>query len=146
MQDEALDEVYYFLMERVMRKAREITKQQFAAYGNPVTVDQWILLKKIAEREGVSQKEVSDKTFKEPAAVTRTLDILDKKGFVSRQNAQGDRRKYHLYLTEAGRAVYNQLLPTVIAIRQAGIDDLSEDERASLKTVLKKMYSNLETY
>lgn len=146
MQDDTLDNVPYFLMERIMRKAREVTKQRFAEFGNPVTVDQWILLKKIAEREGISQREVSDETFKEPAAITRSLDILSRKDLVERRPVEGDRRKYHLYLTKTGKALYQQLLPTVIDIRQAGLQSLSETEQEVFKRFLRKIFQNLETY
>ncbi|WKN44531.1 MarR family winged helix-turn-helix transcriptional regulator [Tunicatimonas pelagia] len=146
MEDESLDEIYYFLMERLMRKAREVTKLRFAEFGNPVTVDQWIIIKKIAEKEGISQREVSDETFKEPAAITRSLDILDKKALIERRAVKGDRRKYQLYLTSGGKKLYQQLLPAVIDIRQTGLRDLSENDRTMLKEFLRKIYHNLETY
>ncbi len=146
MEDEALDEVYYFLMERLMRKAREVTKLRFVEFGSPVTVDQWIIIKKIAEKEGISQREVSDETFKEPAAITRSLDILNKKALVERRAVKGDRRKYQLYLTSEGRNLYEQLLPTVVDIRQTGLQDLNENDKKMLKEFLRKIYHNLKTY
>ena len=129
-----------------MRKAREVTKQRFAEFDNPVTIDQWVLLKKIAEREGISQREVSDETFKEPAAVTRSLDILGRKELVERRPVEGDRRKYQLYLTKSGKVLYQQLLPTVIDIRQTGLQGLSETDQEVFREFLRKIFENLETY
>ncbi len=143
MRDEQLQNVYYYLMERVMRRAREISKQTFAANDIPLTIDQWILLKRIAESTEISQTELSESTFKEPASVTRILDILQRKGFVERRPVSGDRRKYHVHLTSEGQQLYEKALPHVVDIREQGVEGMSGSELEQFRDLLRRMYENL---
>ena len=77
--DKKLEEVVYFLAERMMRRAKEYSKKQFKKEKIDLTIDQWVVLKRISEDVGISQVEIATTTYKDPAAVTRILDILVKK-------------------------------------------------------------------
>ena len=68
--DQPLENVLFFTIDRMMRRSKEITLQIFKEHQFPVTVDQWILLKRISEQNGLSQRTLADSTFKDPAAVT----------------------------------------------------------------------------
>jgi len=143
MKDQNLDSVIYFLMERVMRRAKIVSRQRFQALNVSITIDQWVVLKRIAENEPLTQKDIAQSTFKEPAAVTRILDILSKLDYVKRLPVVGDRRKYHLALTENGQALYDELIPHIIEIRAQGIQDIQAENIENMKDALRKMYENL---
>lgn len=143
MQDQPLQGVYFFLMERIQRRSKEMTKARMQALKIDLTVDQWILIKRIAEEEGISQKELADTTFKEPAAVTRMLDLLIKKKLIEKKGSVEDRRKYELYLTALGQANYLKALPIAIDIRAQGLEGVSKTELETLKKVLNQIYQNL---
>ena len=83
--DIQLSDVIYFLTERMMRQAKEVTKVHFKENGFGVTLDQWLVLKRISEVPGIAQIDIANSTFKDPAAVTRILDILERKALVERQ-------------------------------------------------------------
>lgn len=122
-----------------MREAKTLTKEVFQREGIEVTVDQWVILKAIAEQEGASQQEVSGLTFREPAAITRMLDHLIKKGLVSKVVDLEDRRKQLLYLSKEGRALYDLALPLVYQLREHALTGLNESQRLSLREGLKCM-------
>lgn len=134
-----LSDVHFYLMDRIMREAKTLTKEVFQREGIEVTVDQWVILKAIAEQEGASQQEVSGLTFREPAAITRMLDHLIKKGLVSKVVDTEDRRKQLLYLSEEGRALYELALPLVFQLREHALTGLNESQRLSLREELKSM-------
>ncbi|HAA10871.1 MAG TPA: hypothetical protein DCE41_03900, partial [Cytophagales bacterium] len=71
--DIPLSEVLFYQMEQVMRQAALATKQVFKEHDIPLTKDQWLLLKQLNENAELSQRELAEKTFKEPAAITRML-------------------------------------------------------------------------
>jgi len=143
MQDLPLEEVYFFLMERIQRRAKEITKREFQIHEIDLTVDQWILVKRIAEGEGISQKDLAQSTFKEPAAVTRMLDLLIKKAVVKKEASAKDRRRYELYLTEQGEAIYKRGLPIAVNLRAHGLQGIEATELEKLKDILNRIYDNL---
>ncbi len=142
--EENLDEVIYFLSERMMRRAREYSKSEFAKQGFDISIDQWVILKRIWEEQGISQVDLANATYKDPASVTRILDILEKKGFSERRVDENSRRAYKIFLTTQGVLLFDKMLPLVQAIRAKGIENLNEEEIQITKSVLRKMYSNLD--
>ncbi|MCB0641507.1 MAG: MarR family transcriptional regulator [Phaeodactylibacter sp.] len=141
--DIQLSEVLYFLTERMMRQAKDLTKVVFKEHGFEVTLDQWLILKRISEKPSIAQIDIANSTFKDPAAVTRILDILERKQLVERQANVLDRRTYELHLTDKGFKLVAQITPVVQDIRAQGMKDLSPAEIETTKTVMRKMYQNL---
>ena len=137
-----LEDVIYFLAERMQRQAKQVTKQEFKKHGIKVTLDQWLVLKKISEEPGIAQVEIAHTTFKDPAAVTRILDILERKKLVKRQ-AGTDRRAYEIYLSAAGAKLVKDIMPLVYDIRARGLHNLSKNQLQALKSGLKKIHDNL---
>jgi DNA-binding MarR family transcriptional regulator len=141
---ENLDEVLYFLCERMMRRARDYSKAAFAAQGFDISIDQWVILKKVSEDEGISQVDLANATYKDPASITRILDILEKKGWAERRIDENSRRAYKIHLTTEGGQFVEKMLPLVVSIREKGTEKLTAKEMETAKKVLKKMYVNLD--
>ena len=143
MADTKLEHVYPFLLERTIRKMKQVSTQRFRELGYGITIDQWVILKRIGDDEGLSQVEVSESTFKDPAALTRIIDQLAKRELVERRDDPNDRRRSMLHLTKAGRSLYDEMLPEVQRQRAQGRAGISEDEMNALKTILNKIYDNV---
>ncbi|NJN35532.1 MAG: MarR family transcriptional regulator [Saprospiraceae bacterium] len=143
-ENETLDEVIYFLSERMMRRVKEYSKAIFIAEGFDISIDQWVILKRVAEEEGISQIDLANATYKDPASITRILDILEKKGWAIRQPDENSRRAYKITLTTEGVALVKKMLPMVQAIRAKGLENLTEMEIEQVKIVLKKIHANFD--
>jgi DNA-binding MarR family transcriptional regulator len=139
-----LDDVIYFLSERMMRRAREYSKSIFTEHGFDVSIDQWVILKRINEVAGINQVDLANSTYKDPASVTRILDILEKKGWTERRADKTSRRAFNIFLTVEGYKLVEKMLPVVLAIRAKGTENLTAKEIETIKIVLKKMYTNLD--
>lgn len=63
-------------------------------------------LKIIAENEGISQTQLSERTFRTKGATSLMVDKLIEKGLIRRQRTPDDQRRYFLALTDKGRAVH----------------------------------------
>ncbi len=137
---------YGFLIEITMKKIKQTLQRRLSAKGYDLTVDQWVILDQLIKKNGLSQREIAALIFKDPPTVTRILDLLVKKSLVSRVQLDDDRRKFHIELTEAGRQKYKQILPEVVALREAGWQDLSEEDLADLVRILQTVFKNMETY
>jgi DNA-binding MarR family transcriptional regulator len=53
--------------------------------------------------DGQTQAELTEYLYIDKAATSRTLDALEKHGYIERRPNSGDGRKKHIYLTDAGR-------------------------------------------
>ena len=138
--EKPIEEVYFFWMERAMKAQRKATNQLFRKLGIELTPDQWIVLKKLSETEVVSQRELADATSKDPAALTRLLDLLEKKRLIARASA--DRRTFKVLLTKEGSALVNKVIPEAVAYRQIGIKNVSEMEMSIFRKVLATIHHN----
>lgn len=145
MKDLVLEDVYVYLLERTIREIkRDFNRRLKASYPDlTITSDQWVIIKRISEREALNQREVAAVTGKDPASITRTLDLLVKKGWVERQAVENDRRAYQVVLTEAGAELVQQLTPLAQETREAGLLGVSDQEFSSFKATLNKIFDNV---
>jgi MarR family transcriptional regulator, transcriptional regulator for hemolysin len=138
-----LQDVIYFQLEQTIRMARAHSQKAFAAAGLVVTVEQWVLLKLIAQYPLISQHELAEKAIKDAASITRMIDALQGHGLVQRLPAPDDRRKYLLALSPAGEALIAQHMDLIVALRAQGLQGFTSDEINQLHDLLLRMQANL---
>lgn len=143
MKDIKLDEVYFFLLERTVRQFRKFSKENLRNQGIEISGEQWVILKRVSEQEGINQKEIANLTYKDPASVTRMVDLMAKKGWITRQPILGDRRAYGLHLTDHGKAIVEKMIPAAQNLRTMGLNGISQKELENLKSTLNKIYENM---
>lgn len=89
----------------------------------------------IAQRPGVTQKELAEILGVQPASVSELLIKLERKGFVKREKAEQDRRSVCVTLTQAGQEHLNR--------PEEGLSEpfqvLSEQEREQMAGILRKL-------
>lgn len=69
-----------------------------------LTFSEYILLSRLFDHEGAKQDELAAMLYLDKAVVTRTINLLQEKGFIVRETDRADRRVKHIFLTEYGRA------------------------------------------
>jgi DNA-binding MarR family transcriptional regulator len=92
-----------------------------------------------ARRPGLSATEVAQRTAMDKVAVSRAVSALLDAGRIQRDIDGDDRRKSVLRLTEAGRAVYEDVAPRALAYEQRLLGALRVDERQALDRLLARM-------
>lgn len=141
--DQKLEDVLYYLLEKTNKVIRRYSQVRFSEAGIEITVDQWLVLKKISDSERITQIELANAIFKDRASITRILDLLLEKKLV-RKEAGSDRRAYELILTAAGEKFMGKALMIVRSVRKKGIESMTEKEQEQLRTSLQKIINNLE--
>ena len=144
MKETKLEEVYFFLLERTVRQFRKFSHREFSKRGIDISGEQWVILKRTHENPGLNQKELAEATYKDPASVTRMIDLLDKRSFVERKATPEDRRSYGIYLTKEGRDFVNNVLPLAKDMREYGLKGVSDNDRKVFVDVLNKIHENME--
>lgn len=70
-----------------------------------LTRAQWRVLRLIGQTEGLSQKDLAERLEMDPIAVGRTVDRLQKSGFIERRADPADRRVWRLHPAPASSFV-----------------------------------------
>lgn len=141
---EDLHKVVLFLIDQTNKVAKRYSQQEFDRLGLGITVDQWVLLKLIEENSGMSQKELAARSVKDAASITRTLDLLQKKGFVERIAIPDNRRQYEIKVTDKGATFISENMQIVTKQRAKSLNGFTEEEVAQLQSMLLRIQKNME--
>jgi MarR family transcriptional regulator for hemolysin len=106
-----------------------------------ITPEQWVVLSML-ENQTLSQASIANNSFKDKHTVSRIVDLLEKKKFISRAQDPTDGRKYLVSITEHGIAEITRAKEHVYASREQGWQNLSSSEYNQLKSLLDKIFYN----
>ncbi|EIM76670.1 MarR family transcriptional regulator [Nitritalea halalkaliphila LW7] len=134
---------YSFLLDRTARRVKQYAQQKFKLEAFDITVDQWLVLRQLADGEQLSQTELAQRVSKDHPTLTRILDILEKKQLLLRQQHPSDRRSFQLMLTTEGEEKVRHLRPKIAEIRQQAWKNLTEQDFDEFKRILTTIYDNL---
>jgi len=135
--------VIMFQIEQTSKTAKQHTQKVFDSLGLGITVEQWILMKIVQETQPLSQKELAEFSLRDPASITRTLDILQKKGFLVREAIPGNRRQYNVRLTSSGEAFVQKHMALVKQQREQSTAGFSAEELNQLSEMLQRIKDNM---
>ena len=82
----------------------------------------------LAENKGVTQQRLAELTVTDPAALGRSLDRLEVRGWANRRQRQGDRRARSLAISPKTRAHLSLLHKMVRESELTAVNGLSGDE------------------
>lgn len=142
MKDEQLDNLYIYLMELGIKKYRQMAQNALNNAKSDLTIDQWIILKKISESHGSSQIEIAQSAIKDAPTTTRIIDQLLKRSLIVKEISSEDRRKFCLYLTEQGKLLVERLMPIVMDYREFAVRNFSEEDMNTFIRLLKRFIEN----
>lgn len=135
-----------FLLERTFR----ITKLSFIKVFNKlqvdITPDQWVLLDTLNNTDELSQKEISEQSFKDAATISRIIDKLEKKNLVTRKSEQKDRRKTTIKLTEKGKETVQTCQHEIDLLRQHSWQNLTEEDYENFQRIMNQVFNNFDSY
>jgi len=141
-QDKHKEKNFGATMDRTLRLIKLRYLQTFREADVDITPEQWVIIDTLFKNNGISQTELANGSFKNAPTVSRIIDLLCKKGWTERQRFENDRRRYKIFLTPAGLAIYNKLLPKVIKLRKLGWQNLSEQDYQNYVRIMNQIFEN----
>lgn len=103
---------------------------------------QFVVLRCIYYRDGLSQLEISNLLFKDAAAIKRTIDNLEKKGYIERRQVHS--QKNNVFITEQGKAVLPEAFKIAEEVIDLALKNFEEKEINNLMDTLNIIYENME--
>lgn len=137
-----LDDSFGHIINRTAKRLKFELHHAFHANGYNITAEQWAVLNRLWEEDGVSQKQLAEKAFKNKPTITRMVDVLEKRGLVSREVDELDRRMFKVCLTDEGQALRERLIPIASQVLEKGSENLTEEDIEHLKRTLNVIFSN----
>ena len=126
-----------WMVNVVANKAEKLFEVELKKHG--LTVALWPTMMCLWEEEGVTQRDIAEKSKVENSTTTRTLDKLEKLGLVERRDDPNSRRSHRIYLTEQGKALKDTLIPIPVAVNQEVLSSLNDEEQKQIIALLQKM-------
>jgi len=138
-----MDEFYSlgFLVSRASVSLAKAINARLEHAGFDLPHSQFIVLRCLYYRDGVSQFDIANLLSKDAAAIKRTIDNLEKKEFVERHQVRNLKNSIHI--TVKGK----QIMPKVLKIAEEVIGEALygiNTNKELLYTMLDKIHTNLE--
>ncbi|WP_073483010.1 MULTISPECIES: MarR family winged helix-turn-helix transcriptional regulator [unclassified Flavobacterium] len=131
-----------YTIEQAIKEYRKICQKNIEKVVSDITVDQCLVLIILNENAKISQIEIARLIFKDNASITRIIELMVKKDYLTRETNEIDKRKSKLVITEKGRETIVLLTPVFNLNRKTALDGLSLDEIELLDKLLHKIISN----
>ncbi|SMD13361.1 DNA-binding transcriptional regulator, MarR family [Desulfocicer vacuolatum DSM 3385] len=128
----------------ILNRTATAVKKEFTKRLKPydITPEQWSILNRLGEQDGVTQKKLSDRTYKDQPNTTRILDKLEKKGLIRRADNPEDRRAFIIFITDKGKDARKKITPITAQLNADASQGLNENDLNNLLTLLNKVYTN----
>jgi MarR family transcriptional regulator for hemolysin len=131
-----------YLIERTLRQTRMLLQHAFDESNLKISVDQWIVLTQISQGEGQNQRHVADMTAKDPASITRILELLEKQKLVKRISDKADKRSSLVAVTPTGKKMLQNCGKKVERFKKVAGKGIAPKDFSEMKSTLDKLFEN----
>jgi len=111
--------------------------------GSDIKTGDWYLLRVLWEKDGISQKELSDRSFLTESSVVTMLHSMAKTGLIVRERDELDKRRMRILLTEKAHKLKDDLLPYAREINARATKNVDRQDLVTFMKVLSRIKSNL---
>ena len=128
--------------EEIIKRFRDLVNRAFQTQNLGISYDQWMVINSIYKKQGVTQIFVAEQTRKEPASVSRILNLLESKELIQRVPDRNNKRAKRLYLTPKGDDIHHKATRLFNTIAKDGFNGVYEQEINLFVRILDKIQSN----
>lgn len=121
-------------LARVYQQVDRASSEHLRTWG--LSLAQFDLLVQVGAAEGLTQGEVARALLVTKGNVCQLVDRMERDGLLRRCQAG---RSNQLYLTDAGRVLYERVLPAHKALIDRLFSTIPIDEQVRLRTVLRRL-------
>ena len=139
-----IDSSIGYLVGRTSRAIIKRLTKKFADAGFDISYEQWSILIHLYRKDGQTQQELSNIAVKDKAAITRLLNVLEKKNIVLRIPDRTDKRSNLVYLTNKAKEFQEDLMELVEEMLREADKEISLEEMEQCRTTLNKIFTNFD--
>ena len=121
----------------IQKKLMEQLKDTGLTLGQPKVLDY------LKDHDGVSQKEIAAGCIIEAGSLTSILNRMEEKNLIERKMLNGNRRTFHIFMTESGKKNQKLVEEAFKKIEKTALNGISEEEQKLFMDIYCRIYRNL---
>ena len=121
----------------IQKKLMEQLKDTGLTLGQPKVLDY------LKDHDGVSQKEIAAGCLIEAGSLTSILNRMEEKNLIERKMLNGNRRTFHIFMTESGKKNQKLVEEAFEKIEKTALNGISEEEQKLFMEIFCRIYRNL---
>ncbi|NDV66951.1 MarR family winged helix-turn-helix transcriptional regulator [Bacteroides sp. 224] len=116
--------------------------RNFRQNGLEISPEQWTVLLFLWEKDGVTQQELCNATFKDKPSMTRLIDNMERQHLVVRISDKTDRRTNQIHLTKTGKEMEEKAREVTTQTLKEALQGVSIEDLTISQEVLRKIFNN----
>lgn len=141
---ENLNDTMLYTLDKCFRTYNQFAQRNVRQAGYDITIDQWLILKSVAENPTITQNDISKIVFKDNASITRIIQLLVNAGYLMREAHPSDRRRVTLTLTDSGYEVTEKVNEIAIQNRAKALKNIDEKSIEQMRQLLLQVMANCQ--
>ena len=109
-----------------------------------LTIQDWRVLAALNEQDGPRLSNLAERTSIEISTLSRVIGGMERRHLLSRARTDSDARAVAIQLTSRGRELVARLIPAAQTLERNALAGLDAETEAQLKTLLRRVYANLD--
>ena len=134
--------IFAILNGKVSAAINRKLSRNFRQNGMEITPEQWTVLIFLWEKDGVTQQELCNATFKDKPSMTRLIDNMERQHLVVRISDKKDRRTNLIHLTKDGRELEERARLVANQTLKEALKGVKLEELNIGQELLKKIFFN----
>jgi DNA-binding MarR family transcriptional regulator len=116
---------------------------QMRLTAHDVSLGHWTYLRILWEKDGLTQRELSEEAGVMEPTTFSALNAMEKLGYVTRRQMPDDRRKVYVFLTPKGRQLKTKLVPLADEVNTVAVTGVPAEHVAATRQTLLAIIENL---
>ncbi|MFZ5690962.1 MAG: MarR family winged helix-turn-helix transcriptional regulator [Pseudomonadota bacterium] len=129
------------LVKDATRALLRALQKRLTAYD--VSLGHWTFLRILWERDGLTQRELSDEAGVMEPTTFSALNAMEKLGYISRRQMPDNRKKVYVFLTPKGRQLKDKLVPLAEEVNTIAVTGVPAEHIAATRQTLLAIIENL---
>lgn len=127
-----------FLVNKISTGSTQIYSELF-----DISVTEWRIVSLLAVEHPIVAKRVTEVIGLDKATVSRSINRLEKEGYLCLITDENDRRATFIELSEKGIKLHNQVIEIALDREQKMLEPLTKDEIEQFICILNKLNQNI---
>jgi len=136
------DELLPYLLNRLTARINQAWVKKLREHG--LTIGRWQILSVLSRFDGCRIGTIADLAGTEQPATSRVIDQMERDELVIRRPAADDSRAVEVWLTPAGRKIFDDLLPVADEFVGHLTKNMSKDDVKFMTRHLEKLIGELQ--
>ena len=137
--------IFAILNGKVSAAINRKLSRNFRQGGLEITPEQWTVLIFLWEKDGVTQQELCNATFKDKPSMTRLIDNMERQHLVVRISDKNDRRTNKIHLTRTGKSLESKARKIANQTLIEALSGISVEDLKVSQDVLRAIFHNIKS-